>query len=353
MQNSLKKCKVLPLPDNIQALLVTNATNVYYITKFKQEIGERAYLVLVTHKKIHLLTSPLYAGQLKTKDFILHVASREKPYSALINEILTKEQISKLHFESTDLRYSEHLIFRKKIAAKLLPSYGIIEEMREIKTPTEKRYITIASNAALKLFSNIEKTFYSGMDRSRPVLMSEKSLKKICDEWLSAHPQFSYAFPPIIAADAHAAIPHYSGYTDTPIKKMVLIDWGLRYKSYNCDFTRVLFTPNAPKKMRDEYAYLKEILELLKKMACTGSSRPAASSMFAQCIDLLKKKKLDKAFLSAGHALGHGVGLDVHESPHIVDKNTQKIMKGVTIALEPAIYFPKKYGLRIEDTIIL
>jgi Xaa-Pro aminopeptidase len=148
------------------------------------------------------------------------------------------------------------------------------------------------------------------------------------------------AFEPIVAADSNSSFPHYkTGHAR--VNEMVLVDYGVRYKNYCADITRCFFVKKDSKK-REAYKKVQDIfdntIEQLPKLK-------SAKELAAYSAKLFKKSKLPEL----PHAIGHGIGLEVHEFPRLGKKSTDKLA-GSTFAIEPSAYF-HDFGVRYENTV--
>jgi Xaa-Pro aminopeptidase len=147
------------------------------------------------------------------------------------------------------------------------------------------------------------------------------------------------AFAPIIAADRNSSFPHYQT-GSAKIKRMVLIDYGVKYGNYCSDLTRCFFV-DAP----EEKAIYLALQEIFGEIIGELPSIRTGGELARFCAKLFKKAKLPEL----PHAIGHGIGLDVHEFPRMGPKSKDHL-HGATMAIEPSAYFDQ-YGLRFEETI--
>lgn len=148
------------------------------------------------------------------------------------------------------------------------------------------------------------------------------------------------AFSPIVAADSNSAYPHYKTGT-ARISSMVLIDYGVRFDNYCSDMTRCFFVKN-DKKKKLAYKGVKEIFDqIIRKLPRLRTSGELA--VFSN--KLFKKSKLPEL----PHAIGHGIGLEIHEFPRLGKKSKDKL-KGAAFAIEPSAYFGD-FGVRYENTV--
>jgi len=150
------------------------------------------------------------------------------------------------------------------------------------------------------------------------------------------------AFPPIVASGRTASMPHHKPNNNKLQKGFCIIDFGVKFQDYNADMTRTIYI-GKPKK--EEILLYDKMLDCYKRTIM--QIRPTM-----MCRTLAKKveKMLGEKMI---HSLGHGVGIEVHESPSISVRSKDKFEKSSVFAIEPGIYRQGKYGIRIEDTVAL
>ena len=150
----------------------------------------------------------------------------------------------------------------------------------------------------------------------------------------------SPAFEPIVATGKNSAMPHYRG-SDVKIRDYVLIDYGVKYKFYNSDLTRCFFLKKDRRK-EEAYSKLKSIVyEIIDNLQ--SFSTGADIARFSE--KLFSRYGLPEQI----HAIGHGLGLDVHETPALNKKSKDKLKNSV-LAIEPGVYY-KDFGARFEENI--
>ena len=224
----------------------------------------------------------------------------------------------------------------KKIKKKLKGRYTDISKtgskIRMIKEEKEINNIKKACEITDNIYSKIIRNFkFETEDEIRDFIKSEAK-KNGCE----------LAFPPIAASAEGSSEIHYMG--SKKIKKgFLMLDFGVKYKGYCSDMSRMLYI-GKPKKpeLEDFNLVLKTIEECEKSMVKKFSE-----------LHIKANKILGKKAEFFTHFLGHGVGLDIHESPAVYSEDKNKIRDNITFTIEPGIYFPEKYGIRLEDTVII
>ena len=181
----------------------------------------------------------------------------------------------------------------------------------------------------------------------------ESELQSILMSYAMEHEMFSTGYkstlnPLIIAGGPNGALPH-AQVSERKFANgdLIVVDLTLRYRGYVSDATRTFGLG----KVSDN---AKEVYEIVKESQKKGlqAVRPNASckSVDSACRDYIKKQGYGKYFI---HSTGHGIGLEVHELPNISYISTASLKKNMAITVEPGIYIPKKFGIRIEDSVIV
>src|SRR5262245_20709756 len=312
-------------------LLVSNLTNVFYLTGFDSSYSA-------------LLVRPGGDATLYT-DFRYAEAARAVPgvEVEMTNRSMMTDLAGRLNgkvqFEADVLPYLE---WERLSAggAQLMPSHGIVDELRAIKDEEEIAKIRKAARIADRGFEALTAETFIGR--------SEKEIAWRLHELLHAHGADDLAFESIIASGPNGARPHANP-TDRIVDRgtLVTIDWGVRADGYCSDCTRTVSTGGLPPRLREAY----DICLAAQKRACAGI-RAGLSGVEA---DALAREPITVAGFGAefGHGLGHGVGLQVHEAPRLSAESTDTLEPGHIVTIEPGIYLEGLGGCRIEDLAVV
>lgn len=176
--------------------------------------------------------------------------------------------------------------------------------------------------------------------------MTERQIAKKIPEFFEEVGCFQLSFNPIVASGPNGSMPHYGG--DARVigeNDVIILDLGGRHKSYCSDTTRTLFVGEVPKEQRKAY-------EIVRQAQAAGEAavRPGATG---QDVDRAARKVI----ADAGYGdfffnrVGHGIGLAVHEAPYIIEGNDKPLEPGNVFSIEPGIYIPGKFGIRIENLV--
>ena len=320
----------------IDALLVSNLTNIRYLTGMEVSTG----FVLIKAKSMTLLVDERYreAAQKGVRKGIA-VADTDSLQKLLVG-------IKRCGFESEDVTVARIGIWKKKLLpadhslgegsnTKFVQSKGIIEEFRRSKEPDELKNFRKAQGITHKMMDRIPKAL-----QNKSASLSGPQVELGADE---------LSFDPIVAFGTHSSSPHHHP-TDRKLAKghVVQIDVGARYKGYCADQSRVFFT--AKKAALQNKVY--NALDRAKSESIAAVKVGVTNHKLDQLArDILKEEDLEQYFT---HALGHGVGLDIHEGVSISTKaKKKKLLKNEIITIEPGVYIPGKFGMRLEEEIIV
>ena len=323
----------------VDALLVTDFTNVTYLTGFT---GDDSYL-LVRRDGETVLSDPRYTTQLgeECPGLDLHIRPPGATMLQAVVKVVRAASIGRLGIEGDSMTVG----LRDRIAAKLtktemVATSGLVETLRQIKDQEEIARLRIAVWQAEKAFAVLRLT-----------LRPETTEKEAADELEHQFRLFGAkdaAFPSIVAVGPRAALPHA-----TPTKKrigeadFVLVDWGASEGLYRSDLTRVLVTGRISPKFERIYQIVFE--------AQTRAIAAIRPGVLAHDVDDVARTVIAKAGFGRRfrHGLGHGLGLLVHEAPRLAVKNPTILKPGMVVTVEPGIYLPGWGGVRIEDDVLV
>jgi Xaa-Pro aminopeptidase len=314
-----------------QPLLITNLTNVFYLTGFDTS---NAALLVRPAGEATLFTDFRYIEAARDVDGVEAVMTK-RALMADVGERLD----GTVQFEADVLPYREWQRL-KSGGAKLVATGGIVDELRAVKDEQELKAIGRAARAADRAFEALTAEPFIGH--------SEREIAWRLRELLHAHGVDEVSFETSVAYGPHGAHPHWSP-SDTIISPgtLVVIDWGARVDGYCSDCTRTVSTGRLPEKLREIYDLCLEA----QKRACAGI-KAGMTGVEADALarDVITEGRFGDAF---GHGLGHGVGLLVHEAPRLSTESPDTLAAGNVVTIEPGIYLEGVAGVRIEDLAIV
>lgn len=325
----------------IGALLISDPANIKYLTGFSGVSSrQREAFALVTANNAYLLTYPVNLQvnlSKKTLYQILLITSNQKLNQHLL-KILGQEKINSLGFEKDNLTVGEYDLWSEKVKVNWVPTLGIIENLRIIKTEEEIKKINNAALLTDKAFAFIRSKVKYGVSEKYLAFELEFFIKKNGGE---------LAFPPIVAFNFHSALPHHQP-SNLKLKNnsLILIDLGAKVEGYCADMTRVLFYGVPDNRQTKIY----ETVLSAQKLALSQLKLGLPTSQSDQTArDVIKRE----GFPEYPHGLGHGVGLDIHEAPRLRLDSQEILLENMVVTVEPGIYLEGFCGIRIEDLVLL
>ncbi len=321
---------------NLDSFLVTKGVNVSYLSGFR---GHDA-AILAARGRQYLIADSRYLEEAKdtVKGFEI-VLSKRSLYET-INEIAREERLKRLGFESMDLPYAVGRGLKTYAGrSELVPVKSLVEGLRTTKDAGEVALIKNSMRLTEKVFGRILQSIRTGV--SERALAAEITLNFI-------RSGARCGFDPIVAIDSNSSKPHSTpGYRRVAKNSYLMIDMGCALDGYNSDLTRIV----AKGKLTPRIAKIYDIVRDAQAMAI-AAIKPDVKIAKIDSIarTYIKNKGFGEYF---GHALGHGVGLEVHERPSVSPLAEGALSPGMVFTIEPAIYIPKVGGIRIEDMVLV
>ncbi|APT75219.1 hypothetical protein LN42_01530 [Marinitoga sp. 1137] len=308
----------------------------YYLTGFTGSFS----VVLITEKEVKFMTDGRYIEQATKqtgeKPIILKGKLEEE-----IKKLIELPEGAKIGFEANTVSSHIYLnILMKFEKYTFIPAEELLLELRRTKSMEEVEYIKKAVEIAEKALQETLDTFKLGMTEKEFAAKLEYNMKIFGSD--------TYAFETIVASGPRGALPHGIA-SDKTINKgeLVVIDFGAYANGYNSDITRTIAIGEISEKHREIY----EIVLKAQKAAVAGVKPGLAYSEIDKIArDIISEAGYGEYF---SHGLGHGVGLEVHESPRVSKLSTETSQPGDIITIEPGIYIPGEVGIRIEDDVLV
>lgn len=318
-------------------LVAFEPENLYYMTGFWGE----AIGLLEKNGKTTIIAPELEVGRAKSESKDCDVITAERG-TGLISSLISK--IKKNHV-CTDCQNYSIVTSLKKSIPKLKPSTEPFYNSRIIKDESEI--------AVLKKASKIIDDMYEICTKKMKIGQKESELQAILMSYAINNQMFDTGYkstlnPLIIAGGPNGALPH-AQVTDRKFKKgdLVVVDITLRHKGYVSDATRTFAIGKISSLANQAYEVVKESQKLgLKKVKPNIDCRDVDLA----CRKYIEEQNFGKYFI---HSTGHGIGLEVHELPTISYRSETKLEKNMAITVEPGIYIENKFGIRIEDSLIV
>ncbi|RBQ27559.1 MULTISPECIES: M24 family metallopeptidase [Arcobacteraceae] len=269
-------------------------------------------------------------------------------------EILNKNNIKELVFDPNDFSYATYSNLVKDVKTIFKEEPNFSKTKRLIKSDDEIKLLKKASVLGRLGFENFAKYI-----KKYGIKKSEEFLYFKAFENMSQSGKLNISFEPIVAINENAAKPHALP-TSKKLRQgdLLLVDAGVKYKRYCSDRTCTSYVNfdnfNFKREQKFKNKKHQKIYDIVYKAQTTAINK-ARSGMQAKEIDKIARDIIIKAGYGDFfvHSTGHGVGLDIHEFPNINTKNDLIIEDNMVFTIEPGIYLPNEFGVRIEDTIVM
>ena len=269
-------------------------------------------------------------------------------------DILKKNKIKKINFDPNDFTYATYTKLSKDIKTQFIEKPNFSKQKRIIKSDKEIDLLKKAAEAGRVGFKELAKYI-----RKNGFNQTEQFLFFKAFEKMTQSGKLDISFEPIVAINENAAKPHALP-TSKKLKlnDLILVDAGIKYKRYCSDRTCTSVVDFEKFSFKREQKFKNEkhqkIYDIVLK-AQLNAIENARTGMKASEIDKLTRDVIEKAGYGKYfiHSTGHGVGLDIHEFPFINSKSDVIIEDNMVFTIEPGIYLPNEFGVRIEDTIVM
>lgn len=336
MEQRLTRLRAAMDKQGLSALLVLRPENRRYISGFTGSAG----LLLVTQEEAVFFTDFRYLAQAAEQAPHCRLVEYKSPNEVLRDE-LNKLGVKQLGFEQDFVTYAQHQAFADVLGVELIPTSGIVEELRAVKEESELAIMRQAAKIADDAFAHICTFLRPGLTEREVAVELEMFMRKAGAK--------SSAFDIIVASGWRSSLPHGVA-SDKVLEKgdFVKLDFGAYYQGYNSDLTRTVVLGTPTDKQREVY----EIVLEAQKHA-VANIKPGMTGAEADRLarDIIEAKGYGEYF---GHGTGHGLGLVVHEHPSVSFRGEQHVLvPGNVVTVEPGIYLPEWGGVRIEDDIVL
>lgn len=324
---------------NLDGIIVTLPANITYLTKYPS----RDSYLLVSKKGNVYFTDSRYIEE--AKNALKGLAVLQKVNGSvfkLIGDACLDLGLKRVAFEERYLTFAEYKKIKEGIGRKvvLVPTHNLIEELREIKEPEELKKIRKAIAITARCFKFIENLIVPGKQ--------EIELAGEIERFIRYQGASGSSFEIIVASGPNSSFPHHIS-SQRKIRKneAALLDMGVEYLGYKSDLTRVFFLGKINILAQKLYNIVLEAQGRAIKKVKPGE---LVSEIDKASRGYITQKGFGAYF---GHNLGHGVGLEVHEAPHISGKESNMLKPGMVFTVEPGIYLPHKFGIRIEDMVLV
>lgn len=327
------------MPEGIDAAIITDDVNRRYFTGMKSSAGT----VLVFRDKAYLIIDFRYIEKASKTVKGAEVVLQGKLFDQ-INELLTKHSAKTVAIEADTMTVSTLEGFKERItSAEVVSSRALseaISKLRIVKSQDEIDKIIKAQRIAEAAFEDVLNFIKPGV--------TEREIGLHLDFYMLKHGAEAVSFDTIALTGANTSLPHgVPGDTVVKNQSFVLMDYGATYDGYHSDMTRTVCVGNPTDKMIEVYnTVLKAQLDSMAaiKAGVVGSDIDKIAR------DIITNAGYGDKF---GHSLGHGVGLEIHEAPNAAPSSKHIFEENMIVTVEPGIYLPDEFGVRIEDFVIV
>lgn len=337
MDARLKQMRRKLTQGSLDALILSSPYNISYLSGYRS----RDSCLIITKGKSIYFTDSRYIEEAKRRlhGFVIKKISDNLPKT--IRETSVNLNLKRIGFEAGQITFAQHQRIKElNKKAEFVPTFGLVESLRQVKEAGELTKIRKAVDIAIKAFGFAKKNIRAGR--------REIEVAAELERFIRYNGAYASSFDIIVASGPNSSFPHHTtGKRRIKNNEPVLIDLGVDYLGYKSDLTRVFFLGKITPIIRKAYEIVlraqDEAIGLIRPGECVSNVDAAARQYIAQ-------KGYGGFF---GHSLGHGVGLEVHEAPRVAQKENSKLAAGMVFTVEPGIYLAGKFGIRIEDMVLV
>ncbi|MGI8774237.1 MAG: M24 family metallopeptidase [Actinomycetota bacterium] len=318
------------------ALLVTNLTNVRYLTGFSGSNGQ----VLIGRDEAVFFSDGRYAARAATLVEGAEIAIYKDKLGERLTALLESTGVERLGVEGATVTLAQWDELAESLAVELVTTKEVIEDLRRVKDETEiealRRAVAIGDAA-----------FTWMVERLSPG-MTERGIALDLEVYMRSNGAEDVSFEPIVGTGPLAAHIHHTP-SDRALEKgdLVLMDFGALADGYHSDLTRTVVVGPASDEQREVYDVVRRAQQAGIDALVGGAGAKAVDTAARSVV-------VDAGYGDTfNHGLGHGVGLDIHEAPRMSDTTTDVLRTGEVVTVEPGIYLSDRGGVRIEDCVLI
>lgn len=319
----------------LDAMLVSSVASVRYLSGFAGDSS----VALITPRRQYLITDSRFEEEAAISAPLFKALIHRKGIANMVDRTAGRLRVRRLGYEEHVLTAAMMSGLRK--GRTLVPTSLMVDRLRAVKSPAEVEAVRLAVTAAEKGLRLVRRAFRAGNDeRSLAAELRYRMVRRA-----GAQDQ---AFETIVAEGPRGSLPHARP-TDRDVKRdsLVLVDWGARCGFYHSDLTRVLAVGRIPTLFRKLVGVVRDA-----QLAAMERIRPGGD---VRDVDRAARKVIERAGYGErfGHGLGHGLGLEVHEFPKVAPRGEGCLQAGMIFTVEPGIYLPGRFGIRLEDDVLV
>ncbi|MGI6030195.1 MAG: M24 family metallopeptidase [Eubacteriales bacterium] len=337
MNQAVQALQQALVEQSMDAMFITSFPNRYYVTGLHSTAG----VALVTPNKAWFLVDFRYVEAAENTISGMEVEMCNKGQFARIAELMAENGVKRLGFEEESMSYAEYRRLAEAApGVELCPFQSALEKLRQVKRPDELERIRQAQRIGEQAFGEILNYIRPGVTERQIRTELEYAMQKAGGEGL--------AFDTIVVSGVNSSMPHGMP-TDKPVEPgdFVTMDFGCTWQGYCGDMTRTVAVGHVTDEMRQVY----DTVLRAQQKALEG----IRAKLTGHEIDALARDVIDAAGYAFcfGHSLGHSLGIEVHEKPSFSVGYGYGIPAGAVMSVEPGIYLPGQFGVRIEDLVVV
>ena len=336
--NNIARIRKSLVEKDLDAILIENEKNQRYAAGFPFTDGA----VLVAREGAWLITDSRYieAAEKAAEGVEVLLYDRERPLKDHLAALIEKAGIKKLGIEENTLSYGRVLKLRELYSCELVPAQSVFSVLRAAKTDEEIGYMKEAQAISEAALSDILGIIRPGM--------TEREIAAELVYAMLRHGSEGNSFDPIVVTGPKTSLPHgVPGDRVVQEGDFLTMDFGCIKHGYCSDMTRTVAVGHATDEMRKVYSIVLEA-----QLAAIAFS---SAGKLGRDIDAVARKVITDAGygLYFGHGYGHSLGLDIHELPGANPSGNTPMPVGAVVSAEPGIYLPGRFGVRIEDVVVM
>ena len=339
-----KLCGIM-VKNKIDAMMIGPSVDLKFLMKYSPQPDERFQsLFLLSDKRYFYISPEITYEEIRDKldnDADIYKWGDHEEFSDIVADAMNKYKLSGKNIGVNNGIAAINLIdIKEKINTNFINGHPTLEMLRVIKDESEIENLRKAAKLADEVMGET-------IDCIRPG-MTEKDIKKKIEELFMQKGADELSFEPIIASGPNSSMPHYC--EDSRViqeKDIIILDLGCKYKGYCSDISRTVFVGGITDEEKKVYEI---ILQANKAGEETAKQGVKAEDVDKASRDIINSEGFGQYFLSR---TGHGIGISVHEAPYIRTSNKQILEKGMAFSVEPGIYMQNKFGIRIEDIVVI
>jgi Xaa-Pro aminopeptidase len=331
-EKRLKDLQYLLKTNKLDAIVVSRPLEQDFLTGFRMD----GYVMLVARTDAWAFMPKMLLDHFKSKVDFVKASAPDLALEAVISKV-RDGGLKKAVFEPETESYLRGRFWRKKGFSEFK---GLTSGLRAVKEGEEIGILRESCRIAAKTFRIIKPRIKSG----RTEISVSRELEDLMQGMGAKGPSFNL----IVGFGPDSALPHHES-SERPLKKdsAVLLDFGCVYNGYCSDITRTYFHGKPGAEFKKVYDTVAAAQKAGLRKVKAGA---AASGVDKACRDHIADAGFGQYFI---HGTGHGVGLEIHEAPTLNTKSVETLRAGMAVTVEPGIYLAGKFGVRIEDSVLV